>query len=67
MSEKDCNDFDLLSYKQSVEEVLILRAVTTTIQIPQDKSLFDNYGCADETLKVSLFTETRRPGLEESK
>ena len=36
--EKDYNEFK----KQSVEEILIQRAVKTTIQILYDKGLFDN-------------------------
>ena len=45
--EKDYNEFKKQYNKQSVEEVLIQRAVKTTIQILYDKGLFDNYQNAD--------------------
>ena len=41
--EKDFNEFKLQYNKQSVEEILIQRAVKTTIQILYDKGLFDNF------------------------
>ena len=41
--EKDYNELKLQYNKQSVEEILIQRAVKTTIQILYDKGLFDNY------------------------
>ena len=63
--EKDYNEFKLEYNKQSVEEVLIQRAVKTTIQILYDKGLFDNFQNADEVLKDFLFTTRRRPDLEE--
>ena len=47
-----------------MEEVLIYRAVKTTIQILHDKGLFDNYNNAEEVLKDFLFVETRRPDLD---
>ena len=47
--------------KQSVEEILIQRAVKTTIQILYDKGLFDNYANADKVLEDFLFT-TRTGG-----
>ena len=50
--------------KQSVEEILIQRAVKTTIQILYDKGLFDNYANADKVLKDFLFTTRRRADLE---
>ena len=37
------------------EEVLIERAVKTTIQILYVKGLFDNYDNADEILKIIYF------------
>ena len=40
--EKDYNEFKLQCNKQSVEEILIQRAVKTTIQVLYDKGLFDN-------------------------
>ena len=57
--EKDFNEFKLQNNKQSVEEILIQRAVKTTIQILYDKGLFDNYANADRVLEDILFT-TRR-------
>ena len=57
--EKDFNEFKLQYNKQSVEEVLIQRAVKTTIQILYDKGLFDNFQNADKVLEDFLFT-TRR-------
>ena len=57
--EKDFNEFKLQYNKQSVEEILIQRAVKTTIQILYDKGLFDNYANADKVLEDFLFT-TRR-------
>ena len=46
--EKDFNEFKLQYNKQSVEDILIQRAVKTTIQILYDKDLFDNYANADK-------------------
>ena len=46
--EQDFNEFKLQYNKQSVEEILIQRAVKTTIQILYDKGLFDNYPNADK-------------------
>ena len=48
--EKDSNEFKLQYNKQSVEDILIQRAVKTTIQILYDKGLFDNYANADKVL-----------------
>ena len=62
--EKDFNEFKLRYNKQSVEEVLIQRAVKTTIQILYDKSLFDNYANADKVLEDFLFTTRRRGDLD---
>ena len=59
--EKINNEFKLLYIKQNVEDILIQRAVKTTIQILYDKGLFDNYGNADKVLEDFLFT-TRRTG-----
>ena len=61
--EKDYNEFKLLYNKQSVEEILIQRAVTTTIQILYDKGLFDNFQNADKVLEYFLFTTRRRGGI----
>ena len=62
--EKDYNEFKLQYNKQSVEDILIQRAVKTTIQILYDKGLFDNFQNADEVLKDFLFTTRWRPVLE---
>ena len=63
--EKDYNEFKLQYNKQSVEEILIQRAVKTTIQILYDKGLFDNYQNADKILEDFLFTKRRRGDLSE--
>ena len=63
--EKDFNEFKLQYNKQSVEEILIQRAVKTTIQILYDKGLFDNFQNADKVLEDFLFTTRRRPDLSE--
>ena len=57
--EKDYNEFKLQYNKQAVLDVLIQRAVKTTIQILYDRGLFDNYQNADKVLEDFLFT-TRR-------
>ena len=57
--EKDYNEFKLQYNKQSIEEILIQRAVKTTKQILYDKGLFDNFQNADKVLEDFLFT-TRR-------
>ena len=61
--EKDFNEFKKHYNKQSVEEVLIQRAVKTTIQILYDKGLFDNYQNADKVLEDFLFVKRRRGDL----
>ena len=63
--EKDYNEFKLQYNKQSVEEILIRRAVKTTIQILYDKGLFDNFQNADKVLEEFLFTTRRRGDLSE--
>ena len=63
--EKDFNEFEKQCNKQSVEEVLIQRAVKTTIQILYDKGLFDNYQNADKVLEDFLYTTRRRGDLSE--
>ena len=55
--EKDFTEYKLLTNKESVEEILIQRAVITTIQILYDKGLFDNFDKADEISKDFLFVE----------
>ena len=63
--ERDFDEFKLQYNKQNVEEILIQRAVKTTIQILYDKGLFDNFQNADNVLEDFLFTTRRRPDLEE--
>ena len=63
--EKDYNEFKLQYDKQAVLDVLIQRAVKTTIQILYDKGLFDNYQIADKVLEDFLFTTRRRGDLSE--
>ena len=64
--EKDYNEFKLQYDKQNVEDILIQRAVKTTIQILYDRGLFDNFQKAEEVLKDFLFTTRRRPDLEDN-
>ena len=63
--EKDYNEFILQYNKQNVEEVLVQRAVKTTIQILYDKGLFDNYTNADKVLEDFLFISRRRGDLDD--
>ena len=63
--EKDYNEFKLQYNKQNVEDILLHRAVKTTIQILYDRGLFDNYANADKVLEDVLFTTRRRGGLSE--
>ena len=63
--EKDYNEFKLQYNKQSVEEILIQRAVKTTIQILYDKGLFDKFQNADKVLEDFLFTTRLRGDLSE--
>ena len=63
--EKDFNEFKLQYNKQSVEEILVQRAVKTTIQILYDKGLFDNYANADKVLEDFLFVTRRRGDISE--
>ena len=65
--EKDYNDFKLHYNKQSVEEILIQRAVKTTIQILLDKGSFDGFPTADEVLKDFLFVIRRRADIKQNK
>ena len=62
--EKNYNEFKLQYDKQNVEDILIQRAVKTTIQILYDRGLFDNFQNAEEVLRDFLFTTRRRPDLE---
>ena len=63
--EKDYNEFKLQYDKQAVLDVLIQRAVKTTIQILYDKGLFDNYANADKVLEDFKFVTRRRGDLSE--
>ena len=63
--EKDFKEFKLQYNKQNVEDILIQRAVKTTIQILYDKGLFDNYANGDKVLEDFLFTTRRRGDLSE--
>ena len=63
--EKEFNEFELQYNKQNVEEILIQRAVKTTIQILYDRGLFDNYANADKILEDFLLTTRRREDLSE--
>ena len=63
--EKDFNEFKVQYNKQSVEDILIQRAVKTTIQILYDKGLFDNYANAEKVLEDFLFVTRRRGDLSE--
>ena len=63
--EKDYNEFKLQYNKQNVEDILVQRAVKTTIQIIYDKGLFDTFQNADKVLEDFLLTTRRRPDLSE--
>ena len=63
--EKDYNEFKLQYNKQSVEDILIQRAVKMTIQILYDRGLFDNFQNADKVLEDFLFTTRRRGDLSD--
>ena len=63
--EKDSNEFKLQYNKQSVEEVVVQKAVKTTIQILYDKGLFDIYANADKSLEDFLFVTRRRDDISE--
>ena len=56
--ETDYKEFKLQYNKQSVEEILIQRAVKTTIQILYDKGLFDNNANADNVLEDFFYNKT---------
>ena len=51
--------------KEHVEEILIPRAVKTTIQILYDKRLIDNFQNSDNVLQDFSFTTRRTPDLSE--
>ena len=56
--EKDYNEFILQYNKQNVEDILIQRAVKTTIQILYDKGLFDKFQNADKVLEDFFYNKT---------
>ena len=59
--EKDYNEFQLQYNKQNVEDILIQRAVKTTIQILYDKGLFDNFQNAHKVLEdFSVYNKEKR-------
>ena len=61
--EKDCKEFKL----NNKEDLLIERAVRTTLQFFYDKGLFDIYDNADQVLKNILLVEVndrRTPDLD---
>ena len=58
--ENDYIEFKVQYNKQSVEDILIQRAVEATIQILYDNGLFDNYANADKVLEEFLFVTRRR-------
>ena len=64
--EKDFNEFKLQYNKQNVEDILVQRAVKTTIQILYDKGLFYNYANADKVSEDFLFTSRRRGDLSDN-
>ena len=65
--EKKYNEFKLPSDKQSIVDVLIKRAVKTTVQMLYDRGLFDSFSNAGEVLKAFLFLARRKSDSEEHK
>ena len=59
-------EINLHNNKQSVEKILIQRAVKTIIQILYDKGLLDGFPNANKVLKDLLFSERLRNDLEET-
>ena len=55
----------MLSSEQSKQEVVIERAVKTTIQILYDTGCFDSFDNAEEVLQDYLINERRRPKLDD--
>ena len=64
--EKDFNEFKLQYNKQKVEDLLIQRAVKTTIQVLYEKGLLDKFQIADKVLEDFLFATRRRGDLSEA-
>ena len=65
--EKIYNEFKIFSDKQSIDEVVIQRAVKRTIRNFYDKEFFDSFPNADEVFEEFPFVTRRRGVLEESK
>ena len=63
--EKDYNEVKLQYNKQNIENILIQKAVKTTIQILYDKGLFDKFQNADKVPEDFLLTTRRRGDLSE--
>ena len=63
--EKDYIEFKQQYSKQSFEEILVQRAVKTTIQILYDKGLFDNCANADKVSQDFSLLTRRRSDLSE--
>ena len=66
--EKVSNEFKWRSKKHSEEEILIGKAVKTTVQLLHDPGLVDKYDKADKLLKEHFLKEVnerRRPNLDE--
>ena len=63
--EKNYNEFKLQYNKQNVADILLQKAVKTTIQILYDKGLFDHYANAVKVLEDLLFKTRRSGDLEE--
>ena len=61
--EKNYYEFETQLNKQSVEDILVRRAVKTRIYFLYDKGFFDNYANADKVLEDFLFTTRRRGDL----
>ena len=55
--EKNYKEFESEYNKQSAEEILVQKAVKTTIQILYDKGLFDNYANADKVLQDFFYNK----------
>ena len=65
--EKDYNEINKLTNKQSIEEVFVQKVEKTTIQIFYDKCLFNAFPNAYEVLKDFFFVDRRRPDPHEVK
>ena len=63
---KDNKEFILQYNEQSVEVIFFQRAVKTTIQILNDKGLFDDYANDDKVLEAFLLVTRRRGDLDKT-